>query len=190
VLIQTDLQVVDRDLDPLAPSFCALSHLDGNRLALRQLVVQNVVTGCTVMLNRSLAELACRDLTGATVLMHDWWLALLAAATGKTGFLSEATIDYRQHGRNTVGAKNTRSISSLWKRFTAGDTRKVMRDTALQSGSFLAVYRDILPPEATALLEDYAATAHCGKLRRIRLYCKHRTFKYGLIRALAQLIGG
>lgn len=43
------------------------------------------------------------------MLMHDWWLALIAAAMGRAVFLDRATIDYRQHGGNVVGAKDPRS---------------------------------------------------------------------------------
>ena len=43
--------------------------------------------------------------------MHDWWMALIAACFGKIGFVRQATILYRQHRANEVGAKNARSLS-------------------------------------------------------------------------------
>ena len=189
-LVHTDLRVVDGSLRETAPSFCRLSNLDGNRTGLNRLIVQNVVTGCTVMVNRALADIACRKPITEKLLMHDWWLAILAAAVGKVGFLDEATIDYRQHGNNSVGAKNTRSLSYLWKRLTAGDTRKVLVSTALQSQLFLAYYGDLLSPSQQTLLSDFAQTAHAPKLTRLRIYQKHRIFKYGFLRVLAQIIGG
>jgi hypothetical protein len=37
--------------------------------------------------------------------MHDWALALLAVAQeAPTAFVAEPTVDYRQHGRNALGA--------------------------------------------------------------------------------------
>ena len=98
VLVHTDLRVVDGQLHEMDPSFQHYSGLDGHRLALEQLLVQNVVTGCTMMINRSLARLACRPVGEGDMLMHDWWLALIAAAMGRAVFLDRATIDYRQHG--------------------------------------------------------------------------------------------
>lgn len=50
ILVHTDLRVVDSNLNEIAPSFCKYSNLNGNRLAVNQLLVQNVVTGCTVMI--------------------------------------------------------------------------------------------------------------------------------------------
>ena len=78
VLVHTDLRVVDGQLHEMDPSFQHYSGLDGHRLALEQLLVQNVVTGCTMMINRSLARLACRPVGEGDMLMHDWWLALIA----------------------------------------------------------------------------------------------------------------
>ena len=45
ILVHTDLRVVDSNLNEIAPSFCKYSNLNGNRLAVNQLLVQNVVTG-------------------------------------------------------------------------------------------------------------------------------------------------
>ena len=71
VLVHSDLRVVDRAGEPIAPSFCAHSAIDGNRLQLNHLLVQNVVTGCTVMINGSLAEIASRKYDTDAMLMHD-----------------------------------------------------------------------------------------------------------------------
>lgn len=190
VLVHTDLRVVDGALQELSPSFCKLSNLDGNRTALNQLLIQNVVTGCTVMMNRALAELACRKSPQKAMLMHDWWLAILASATGKVGFLQEATIDYRQHGSNSVGAKNTRSLAYLWKRFASRDTRQVLIGTARQAELFLEQYGDVLDPGQLAMVKAFASTADAPWRIRIRIYRKYRIWKCGFLRTLAQILGG
>ena len=189
-MVHTDLRVVDGALREISPSFCKLSHLDGNRMALNHLIVQNVVTGCTAMLNRALAELGSRTPSDEPMLMHDWWLAILASAVGTVGFLSEPTIDYRQHGRNSVGAKNARSFSYLWERFSTKDTRKVLIGTAEQVKRLLAHYGDLLQPEQLAMLQAFAHTIDARRRIRIRTYLKYRIFKYGAVRVFAQLIGG
>ncbi len=190
VLVHTDLRVVDGALQELSPSFCKLSNLDGSRTGLNHLLIQNVVTGCTVMLNRALAALACRKLPEKAMLMHDWWLAILASAAGKVGFLPEATIDYRQHGSNSVGAKNTHSFAYLWKRFTSRDTRQVLIGTARQAKLFLEQYGDILSPGQLAMLKEFAGTADAPWIKRVHIYLKYRILKYGCIRVAAQILGG
>ena len=104
VLIHSDLEVVDDNLQTIAPSFFKFQHIQHKSdSALQVLLVQNFVTGCTVMVNRNLLQTASPVPDAA--MMHDWWLALCAASIGKVGFVSQTTMLYRQHQGNSVGAK-------------------------------------------------------------------------------------
>lgn len=189
VLVHTDLRVVDSDRNEICPSFCRHSALNGNRLELNQLLVQNVVTGCTVMINKALSLLACRADTPEHMRMHDWWLALLASACGKIAFLDEATIDYRQHSSNSVGAKNVRSPAYLLKRLFSNPMRDGMRLAALQAGSFCKHYSQHLSEEQIALIQAFASTADMGLIRRDSIYLRYDLLKSGFIRRFSQLIG-
>ena len=106
LLVHSDLAVVDKRLSMLAPSFLSFQklHDEGeNWNAAQVLCVQNYVTGCTTMVNRALLDIALP--LPEEAVMHDWWLALLAAEHGHIGFISDALVLYRQHERNTIGAK-------------------------------------------------------------------------------------
>ena len=188
-LVHTDLRVVDADLSEISPSFCQHSDLQGDRLALNQLLVQNVVTGCTVMINRSLAQLASTCAQTGAMRMHDWWLALLASACGRIAFLNEATIDYRQHGSNSVGAKNVRSPSYFFQRLTSSPMRKGMRLAAEQAEAFLACYTTQLTPEQQKLICAFASTKDKGLLGRDLVYIRHNLLKSGFVRRFSQLTG-
>ena len=79
ILVHSDLVVVDSSLRKLHPSFWACRRLDPVRGAtLRRLAVENVVAGCSAMINRALAE-ECLPIPQQAI-MHDWWMALVAAA--------------------------------------------------------------------------------------------------------------
>ncbi|MEA4965620.1 MAG: glycosyltransferase family 2 protein [Oscillospiraceae bacterium] len=190
VLVHSDLRVVDQDLREIAPSFCRLSNLDGNRLALNQLLVQNVVTGCTMMINRALAELACREAPDGAILMHDWWLAMLAAACGKAAFLDEPTINYRQHGGNAVGASG-HSPAELFQKFCRWkENRTRIFRSMRQAGQLAACYADILPTEALSLLNAYTALPEKSKSERLAFYRAHDTYYTGTARKMGQIIWG
>lgn len=103
LLVHTDLEVVDKDLKLIASSFWDYAGLNAHNLSINRLLVQNVVTGCTTLFNRALAEIVTPIPNG--VLMHDHWLALVAGSFGKIGVLKEPTVLYRQHGANVLGAK-------------------------------------------------------------------------------------
>jgi glycosyltransferase involved in cell wall biosynthesis len=103
LLVHTDMRLVDRNLGVLyasAKKHLKFKVLEGDFFA--RLLAQNVVTGCTMMINRRLAD-ACAPLSD-DALMHDWWIALIAAALGRIVYLRRATIDYRQHESNASGS--------------------------------------------------------------------------------------
>ncbi len=72
-------------------------------------LVENICAGCTCVINRELLRLFCdievygRRLKTCQVVMHDFWLYLLASAFGRVIFDTKAHIYYRQHEENTVG---------------------------------------------------------------------------------------
>lgn len=67
-------------------------------------LVQNIATGCTVLLNRKAFKLICsRPPDSNNIIMHDWWCYLLVSAFGQVVFDPEPTMDYRQHSANGIG---------------------------------------------------------------------------------------
>ena len=187
-LVHTDLRVVDGQLQEMHPSFLAYSGISGERMELKQLLVQNVVTGCTMMLNRPMAELANAHMPAGKILMHDWWLALIGAAMGTVGFLNQPTIDYRQHGNNTVGAKDTKSLSYVLKKIRNDGVRKAMEDTYDQAEIFLEAFGDLMAPEQRQVVADYAALKNRSAMGRRLAFVKDGFYKYGLQRIIAQFI--
>lgn len=101
-LVHCDLALVDAALAPVHPSFMRHQHYAPARCTSRALLSVNQVTGCAMLVNRALLELALP--IPAAALMHDWWCALLARDTAR-GFVDQALVLYRQHGANQLGAK-------------------------------------------------------------------------------------
>lgn len=64
----------------------------------------NVVTGCSIMVRRSFAEMNLRFLDGISVgKLHDEIISLRAAIDNRIGFIDECLILYRQHSNQVVG---------------------------------------------------------------------------------------
>lgn len=171
VLVHTDLVVVDDALRPIAPSFWRFSGVAPEPVSLRRLVVQNVVTGPTMMLNRALRELA--GSVPAAAIYQDWWYSLVAAAFGRIVALPEATTLYRQHGANSVGAR--RDVPLRWfelpslARDALGRTehlRSEIARTTRQAGAFLERYRARLREDEREFLQAYARIPEHSLLRR------------------------
>ena len=112
LLVHSDLKVVNSDGVVIAESFIRQNRITSpQKEPMRTLLVQNYVTGCTVLMNRSLVEVALPIPEEA--LMHDWWLALIAASLGEIIYLPDATVLYRQHSGNVIGSRAFFSISNF-----------------------------------------------------------------------------
>ena len=113
LMVYTDLTVVDRDLQVLHDSMIKTQSHHANTSLLEELT-ENTVTGGTMMVNHCLAKQwkQCYD----DLIMHDWYLALLAASLGKLIYLDETTELYRQHESNVLGARTWSKRLKNWLR--------------------------------------------------------------------------
>jgi glycosyltransferase involved in cell wall biosynthesis len=190
IAVHSDLAVVDAQLRPIHASFLryqGLWHEAGRPL--RTLVVQNFVTGCTLLINRPLLELAV-PLPGEA-LVHDWWLALCAAAAGRLEFVPRATVSYRQHGRNTIGAKRwwTQLVPKLRHFATRG---KSLLDTLKQADALrMRLEQSGEATQNQRFLGDYCRVRDVGsnaltRIRRLRRLGVHRQGRLRNIVMLAQ----
>ncbi len=100
----TDLTVVDEDLAVINESFWAYQKLDPSiSLDWKMLLAQNVVTGCTLMMNKPAKYVILPF--AIPEMMHDHWIAANVAKAGRIAYIAEPTVLYRQHGRNEEGAQ-------------------------------------------------------------------------------------
>ncbi len=108
LLVHTDLRLIDGFGNIISPSFFSFQRLYCSRNSWLDISLQNVVSGCACLVNRSCvsSSLPFPD----DVIIHDWWLALVASRLGFISFIPKTTISYRQHEHNVVGAT---SFSSL-----------------------------------------------------------------------------
>lgn len=175
LLVHTDLAVVNQRRELIHPSFLDYGRIrHEDREPLRTLLVQNYVTGCTCLLNRSLLAAALPIPAAAT--MHDWWLALVAAACGRLGFVPTATLDYRQHPRNQIGAKSYwQSVNPLC-RLLRGQGSDALRQLGRLQAQAAALQERLAEHPSAALAGDAArvlvgevvallATAGWGRVR-------------------------
>ncbi len=103
VLVHSDLTVVSDKKEVIADSFIDYQGLIISRNSFANLVISNLVTGCTALVNEPLARMSAPVPDNA--IMHDWWLALVASAFGEVKFVNRPLLNYRQHDNNTIGAK-------------------------------------------------------------------------------------
>lgn len=113
-LVYCDMRVVDANLVEIAPSFVRYNALFIDNITLDRAIMKGYAAGCSMIVNNALAKVAGVEDT-SDIIMHDWWVMLIAAALGKVSYLDEALALYRQHEFNTLGAKHITTCSRAFE---------------------------------------------------------------------------
>ena len=170
LLIHHDLAVVGENLEVLNPSFVRMMNLKpGNEVSPQRLISRNEVTGCAMVCNRALLELALPISKDA--IMHDWWLALFAGFYGRLHFMPQSLVNYRQHGNNVIGAKSfwhgLNPFTNWLKGWRRGDLE--FMDTIRQAEAFkLAIKNKGLDIEASGVLNLYIELPSATRIQRLK----------------------
>lgn len=187
ILLFSDNRVVSGDLSEISPSFFRYQGVDPGRITLNHLLVQNVPSGCTILMNRPLAEL-CTPIPAGAV-MHDHWCSLCAAAFGKILYLDEPTLLYRQHSRNLIGARPY-GWHYCVEKIQSG--KVVIRDRFCrnieQARVFLDQFRQRLNQQQIRILEDFSSLRERNWLQRRKILLRHKLFKSGWIRNVGMFL--
>jgi len=153
-LIFSDLRLVNDDLSTRHASFWGNQGINpANVGRFRRLLAQNVVTGCTAVINLPLARLAVRMPEDA--FMHDWWVALLAAAFGQADYVAQQTVFYRQHGGNVLGMVVPPKNNLIPKFRYHVERRAQWEMAAHQAEALLRVHGSELAPKRLRTLKRY-----------------------------------
>ncbi len=168
LLVHTDLKVVDCHLNNIHPSFWKFTKLNPRFITLNRLLVQNCVTGCTMAFNKALIE---RSLPlPANILMHDWWMALVASSFGKIASIPTSTILYRQHGSNTLGAMKPLTFWPLLK--------KIMRKIVSKDSSLFSSASFSSQKQATVFYEKFDSYFTPTQKKVVESFCKLQEYPF------------
>ena len=186
ILVFSDQTVTDEKLNTLSPSLMRYQKQYFERFDYRSILMQNVVTGGAMMANRALAQLALQCADTSQVIMHDWWMAAVAARFGEIVYIDEPLGVYRQHGHNSVGAKDVGSAGYV--RRMLADTRSIrekMLHKKAQAALFAKTYAALLDAGDTVFLQGFS------KLRSGPLfYWKNRERIHGAHRLVGMMLFG
>lgn len=105
LLVFSDLKVVDSSLNIMADSFWEYQKMTPDIAhEWKKLLAQNVVTGCTMMINQKAKE--CSLPFALKMMVHDQWIGVNVAKYGRVSYIDTKTILYRQHDNNVEGANS------------------------------------------------------------------------------------
>ena len=186
LMIHTDFRIVDENLVSVAYSghrFQQIDPIKGNSFG--RILVQNIVTGCTTMINRALCDRALP--IPVTALMHDHWLSLVASCFGRIDYLPVPTLLYRQHAANQVGAKRWNLAYAAQLLFQLPTIRLMMERNRIQAQAFYDGYFLLLSKRDKALLISFVQMPERGRLQKRRDIFRYDFLYTGVLRNIGWL---
>lgn len=192
ILVHSDLVVVDEGLKTQSSSFWHHQGLAWPSIETpwKMICIQNIVTGCALIGNRALRTCALPIPT--TAIMHDWWLALLAASVGVIYHDSRPLVLYRQHNQNTIGAQEWgfRATALRMIRDPLGSilrAKRSIRNSRAQAQSLLDSQR-VGSEIVLDFLQSFANSHNLDFLERKKFLFKHNLFFPDVVRNLGLLL--
>lgn len=186
LLVHTDARLIDASGAVLSKTLLetidittAQRALIAQGRALEVFLRRNFATGATVVFRKELRDWATPF---PPEWLHDEWLAIVAAAYGGLVLLSQATIDYRLHGANQVGASTltlSGRIGRLTMARTARNERLRARAEALQKRA-----PNMSPPFSDAVIRQVAEKAAHERFRHSLPVSRIRRFPRVAMHAL------
>jgi glycosyltransferase involved in cell wall biosynthesis len=192
LLVYTDLRVVDEQLQTVNDSLWHSNSLaNAQSPTLAALLSENVVTGCTALLNRALIDRI--KVMPETAQMHDHWAAIVASSLGAMNAIPKPTVLYRQHESNVVGAViSQRSFSAKLARFVSKEgvtaRRKQYNADRAQAKSLLELYGSTMPAHCRQTIGGFLALDGMPRIQKLLTTTRLRMWRADKQRRIAQFL--
>ena len=178
ILVFSDLIFCDADLNVVCPSLIDKDRLNCTSLGANRLLMQNVPYGCASIINRILLETAIP--IDSRALLHDHWLAIIAALTGQIAYLDEALIYHRVHDSNCSRAKSIHKLEAkdtLVSKVNNENFNHYLKKLTLQAEAVLDTCKPILEENQIVMLDEFISLSSTRGLKRKWLILKNKFFK-------------
>lgn len=173
-LVCSDLYVIDSKGEKIADSISEVRKRHVFRDsddAVKYLLVSNFVTGCAMMIKTSVAKKA---VPFVNLLVHDQWLAIIAALNGKIEVIQEPLIGYRQHDNNQTGILRGVTDKNSYYKVRLIKFKEQIEEYIIR----LSEYDDIIPFLKELLLWADARIAYSKKpgIKKLKTMLKYKRY--------------
>jgi glycosyltransferase involved in cell wall biosynthesis len=177
-VVFSDMKVIDEQDNITADSLWKELNLHPRFFSLNRLLIQNIPHGCTMAINKQMHQLATP--LPLEAMLHDHWIALIAAACGKWTYLPEATLLLRNHAQNVTRKKT--SITWKLQRFSSNFVSMAtyeyfIRIRAEQAKALLQRCAACLNKKQKEMLIDFISLENTRGIVRKRIFLRHKFYR-------------
>ncbi len=187
-MVFSDMKAMDENDQILSDSVWQQLHLHPDFFTLNRLLIQNIPHGCTMVINKAMRNLACP--VPKEAILHDHWIALLAASCGKWSALHAPTVLLRNHSQN-VTRKQVSFIDKL-KRFITNFFSKTEYDHFIrirvqQAKALQLRTSSFIKDEQYDILKDFISLEKISGWKRKRMMIKRHFYRTTFLHTLKMI---
>lgn len=184
----TDMIVTDERLKELSDSLYSFEGTSPVRRQLGQLLLQSVVSGNTMIINRALNGLLRMCDEYGDIIGHDEWASLVTTGVGgEIFYIDRPTLCYRQHALNVAGASNWGSARTVGEKARLRPQDLLMQRIR-QSRRLLAAYGRCLDSKSLEVTTAFSRFPSLPYPARVRSCFEYHLWKHGIVRKIGQLV--
>ncbi len=181
LLVFTDKTVTDSNLRIINLSHNKSEHLNTKNISLNRLLMGNVVSGCTIMINKALKKIYYNI---DNAIMYDYLLALIAVTFGHISYIDKPTMYYRQHEQNYLGAKSYSIKSNIQKLNKKQYMQNQVLKNILQAESFYTHFENMLDDKNKRIITEFISLKNKKNISFISTVIKNGFYKSRFMRNL------
>lgn len=169
ILCVSNFEIVSSNLSIIKKSYYESEKIE---FSIKNSLIENSFPGCVYFYNYKLKKIFTNTLVDKkAIIMHDYFIYMLATFVGKVIYVPKCLIKYRQHENNVIGSyKKNRLLKNLFN--SLNNTKKQER-IKRQVELLMEIYENKILKENKKIIENYLEA---------KTFYKRLTFlkKYGL----------
>ncbi|WP_159479172.1 glycosyltransferase family 2 protein [Chryseobacterium sp. 18068] len=160
--------LIDSDNATVQNSYWQYRKLNFEKQNFEKSLSRNIMTGCTIMINRNFAKLINENLkTYENIIFHDHFISLLSYSIAKVVPISKPLMYYRDHNSSVTSKKNTNMISKVIKNLILLKDNKYLDGNILQAEKFKNDFKSLLDDQSLAALNKFINLKKKNKIFQI-----------------------
>jgi glycosyltransferase involved in cell wall biosynthesis len=171
ILIYSLLTLVDNSLNTINMKRYNLP----THIKINDIIAQNFIYGCTMMLNKELFDL-CTPISDQAE-NHDYWIALIAANYGSIYLVEQPLILYRQHDNNVSGSYKNSLFSYRLKRILNNNYENQLTAKLLMYDALVKHLNSL--NMNTDFFQKYISIFKKNRFYRLYFITKYKIYKHG-----------
>lgn len=184
LLAYSNLKCIDKDGEKIQ-DFVSFENMVNTDIKNIDYFQTNNIPGCTMVINKKTADIfkmggVKQQLNQEYIQMHDWWIALIAAAFGRIIHVNKTLVYYRQHSNNTLGAGVKRSkIQKIKNVFNIQKKIKLsLKKAVTQAKYFNEVYGKYINNNMKTFIEKFSNYNSLSFIDKIKFIKKYKLQRY------------